>query len=62
MSRRGMASDRQLELPLIVPGDEVTAGTRREYTPVVDESDDYFLCRTAVYVIRTHGGVGGVAP
>ena len=65
MSSRGTASVRQLALPLgrTVHGDETAAGTRGVDAPVgvqgryalhVDS-----ICRTAVYVTRSYGGVGG---
>lgn len=64
MSRRGSASDRQLELPLGKPGDETAAGTQGEDAPV--EGTDLMeralerenLRRALCQVRRNHGAPG----
>jgi hypothetical protein len=63
MSRRSRASDRHLTLLLgrAVHGDETAAGTRRGGAPVEGLASFHSIRRTAVYVIRTHGGVTGKA-
>jgi hypothetical protein len=60
------ASDKQLRLPLGSPRDEIVNERRGEDAPVgvsrptVEGID--LISRTAVYVTRMYGGVGGAEP
>mgnify|MGYP001186470795 CR=1 FL=1 len=71
MTRGGNASGKQAYLYPAGPEDETTTGRREEDAPVrvpqVMQSLVAYgyldsISRTAVYVTRAHGGVGGGAP
>ena len=65
MTDVGTAPGKQLRLSLAPPEGEAGIGERRRDAPVclprLHRKMDS-ISRTAVYVIRTHGGVGGGAP
>ena len=59
MTRDGNASGKQANLSPAKPEDETITGNRKGDTPVDVSVDIDRISRTAVYVTRTHGGVGG---
>ena len=59
MTRDGNASGKQAYLSPAMPEDKTITGERKEDTPVDVSRDIDLINRTAVYVTRTHGGVGG---
>ena len=62
MTRDGIASGKQAYLSPAMLEDETITGNRKGDTPVDVSRDIDLIDRTAVYVTRMHGGVGGEAP
>lgn len=62
MTRDRNASGKRAYLSPALSENEAITGDRKGDTPVDAFRDIDPICRTAVYVTRMHGGVGGGAP